>query len=53
MADITMCKGANDPKCETCYRKNAQPNEYRQYYFIQIPMQKNGECDEYWNKKGE
>jgi hypothetical protein len=53
MSDITKCTGANEPKCETCYRKTAISNEYRQSYFIQVPMQKNGECDEYWESEKE
>lgn len=49
MSDITMCKSpANDGLCKDCYRKNAIPNEYRQAYFIQIPLQKDGTCEEYW-----
>jgi len=39
MPDITMCKGLDHPKCNTCYRKVATPNEYRQSYFTDIPIQ--------------
>jgi hypothetical protein len=49
MADITMCKGGENNKCNTCYRKQAVPNEYRQSYFIQSPMLNDGTCSEYWN----
>jgi hypothetical protein len=48
MADITMCKGVDNPMCVNCYRKNATPNEYRQSYFIEPPMIE-GQCDEYWH----
>lgn len=51
MADITMCKGTNNQLCATCYRKLATPNEYRQSYFLDIPIKKDGTCEEYWNVK--
>jgi hypothetical protein len=56
MADITMCHGAllTDDKatlCKDCYRFNAKPNEYRQAYFIQVPMLVDGSCDEFWQDK--
>jgi hypothetical protein len=46
-----MCKGTNDFKCEVCYRKNATPNEFRQSYFVIVPMKDDGTCDEYWNRQ--
>lgn len=34
MPDITMCESdLKNKKCNTCYRKNAEPNPYRQSYF--------------------
>jgi len=51
MADITMCKGGDNPTCNQCYRKLATPNEYRQSYFIQPPMLADGSCDEFWQNK--
>lgn len=38
MADITMCKGGNCFRKNTCYRFTAKPNEYRQSYFMNIPV---------------
>ena len=50
MADITMCKGTTKEICVHCYRKNATPNEYRQSYFMDIPIKEDGTCPEYWVK---
>jgi len=52
MADITMCKGTNENICVSCYRRTATPNEYSQSYFIDIPIIKEGKCDEYISNKG-
>ena len=46
--DITMCKGGDNAKCNSCHRKTAKPNEYRQSYFIKPPMLSDGTCSEYW-----
>ena len=51
MTDITMCKGTTESICQYCYRRTATPNEYRQSYFMQIPMTREGTCDEYFDKK--
>ena len=45
-----MCKGEDCKLKESCYRFTAIPNEYSQSYFIVVPIDKNGYCDEYWNK---
>jgi hypothetical protein len=47
MADITMCEGNDCPKKQQCYRFTAEKNPYRQAYFFQHPLQKNGDCDEF------
>jgi hypothetical protein len=47
MPDITMCDGKNCDLSLTCYRYTAKPNEYRQSYFTESPIE-NGECEHYW-----
>lgn len=53
MADITMCYGYSSeyglvcPKATSCYRHKAEPNPYRQAYFVEIPLHKNRECEMY------
>jgi hypothetical protein len=47
MPDITMCKGENCPKKETCYRYRAIPSEHRQSYFVTSPI-KDDVCEYYW-----
>jgi hypothetical protein len=47
MPDITMCNGKNCDLLLTCYRYTAKPNEYRQSYFTESPIE-NGECEHYW-----
>jgi hypothetical protein len=47
MADITMCEGTSCPLANRCYRATATPNEFRQSYFIGVPI-KGNECDEFW-----
>jgi hypothetical protein len=51
MADITMCVGTDCPNKERCYRFYAPVNEYRQAYFMDIPLKKDGTCDELWIRK--
>ena len=46
MADITMCEGTGCPLANRCYRATATPNEFRQSYFIGVPI-KGSECDEF------
>ena len=53
MPDITMCRGDDCPKRETCYRFTAIPDQYWQSWFVETPEYKNGECHEYladWRK---
>ena len=38
MPDIAMCKGGECTMKETCYRFKAAPNEYRQSYFNNPPL---------------
>ena len=38
MPDISMCKGEDCTIKETCYRFKATPNEYRQSYFTNPPL---------------
>lgn len=52
--DITMCKGQNCDKKESCYRFKAEPNRFRQSYFVETPwVDHHGEqvCDKYWPTK--
>jgi hypothetical protein len=52
MADITMCGGGECPLKETCYRYKAEPNEYRQAYFLGEPFVKTEDyltCDYFWD----
>ena len=55
MPDITMCEGKECPIKETCYRHTADPNPYRQSYFMEIPYNlKEGKCDHFmkiWKPK--
>lgn len=60
MSDIAMCEGTGCPMRESCYRYNAEPNPYRQSYFMVVPLKWVGllqqgshnpivaECEEYW-----
>ena len=50
MADITMCKGINCNKTNTCYRYLAKANPYRQSYFSDSPM-KDGDCEMFWDTR--
>jgi len=51
MADITKCEGTNCSLKETCYRFIATSNEYRQSYFVNVPLKEDNTCDEYWETK--
>ena len=42
-----MCKGINCNQTYTCYRYLAKANPYRQSYFSDSPMTKDGKCNEY------
>lgn len=48
MADITMCSGRGCKQRNSCYRFTATACEFRQSYFAQVPMEKNGVCDYFW-----
>lgn len=38
MADITMCHGMECNLKAKCYRYTAEPNPYRQSYFMNVPF---------------
>jgi hypothetical protein len=53
MPDITMCKGENCPKKDTCLRYTALPDKYGQSYFLKSPVEVEFDgtkvkCDMYW-----
>lgn len=48
MPDITMCKGDDCPKKNSCYRYTAKASEYRQSFFTDSPI-KNGKCEYFWD----
>lgn len=51
MADICKCDGKGCDKREFCYRFTAMADKYRQSYFVDAPIKKDGTCDEYWEMK--
>jgi len=52
MSDITMCKGGDCQQKKSCHRHTAIPNEYRQAYFMCIPLKEDGTCDHFFNNQG-
>lgn len=55
--DGVMCDGTGCPMRESCYRYNAEPNPYRQSYFMEVPLKwldppyklpDIPHCEEYW-----
>ena len=48
MADITKCSGIGCDLKDSCYRFTANASEFRQAYFMNIPIKKNQTCDYYW-----
>lgn len=46
-----MCKGTDCPSANDCYRFRAIPNEYRQSYFMNPPLE-DGKCDYFWSIDG-
>jgi len=42
-----MCSGTDCPMKDSCYRYTAPVNEYKQSYFIDVPLKEDGSCDEY------
>jgi hypothetical protein len=56
MPDITMCKGQVGgiicPYKDKCYRYTAEPNKYRQSFFVELPI-KDAKCDYYWGDNAE
>ena len=51
MADITMCEGKRCKSKHTCYRYKAEPNIFRQSYFMESPI-KDSVCEYYWKFEG-
>ena len=58
MPDVCMCNGVKNvnesivecPKKHRCYRHTATPNEYRQSWFMQAPIDVIIlECDDFWD----
>lgn len=49
--DIAMCSGQECPKKDTCFRYLAKPSEFRQSYFLGIPLKQDGTCEHYWEVK--
>jgi hypothetical protein len=51
MADITMCSGGECPMKERCYRFTATKNEWRQSFFLGIPIKEDKTCDHFWDNQ--
>ena len=51
MPDITMCPGKTCKIKDSCYRYTAKPSQFRQSYFTSLPMNSNGDCNNYWKVK--
>ena len=49
MPDITMCPGQDCPMKERCYRSTATPSDWRQTYFLGIPLKEDKTCDYFWD----
>jgi hypothetical protein len=47
MPDISMCDNQTCTLNKTCYRFNANPDEYRQAYSA-FKQDEKGNCDYYW-----
>ncbi len=51
MPDITMCdsisKNGQCPVRDQCYRYTATPNEFRQAFFTEAPLEADGTCDHF------
>ena len=45
-----MCEGTGCPLANNCYRHTATPNQYRQSYFTNPPVKKDGTCDYHWKR---
>jgi hypothetical protein len=50
MADITKCTGKDCKLKESCYRYIAKESEFRQAYFAESPINKDGFCNMYWSE---
>jgi hypothetical protein len=47
-----MCVGTGCPYKEKCYRYTAKPSEFRQSWFMEVPI-KDGECEMFWGENAE
>lgn len=52
MPDISMCANRECPKRLECYRYTAEPNPYRQSYFVGNINKEDGTCDYFWYNEG-
>lgn len=46
---ISKCTGEGCNKRDTCYHFSSIPNEHYQSYFTSPVLEKNGECEMYWD----
>jgi hypothetical protein len=56
MLDMTMCKGTDCPKKESCRRYTATPNPHRQSWLAWPPIRDKSnkdDCNYYWPTKTE
>jgi len=51
MADITKCPGNYCKVKDACYRYTAVSSEYMQSYFVDLPIDKDGNCDMFWDNE--
>ena len=51
MPDITMCSGQDCPMKDRCYRSTATPSNWRQSYFLGIPLKEDKTCDHFWDNE--
>ena len=52
MPDITMCEGIRCSNKETYHRYTATPSQWRQSYFIDVPVDiTTNKCDYYWKSE--
>ena len=49
MADIRMCDNKGCKLNKLCYRFTAEPNPYRQPYFMGDVRNEDGSCDHFWD----
>lgn len=47
MVDITKCEGGECSRQYLCHRFTAMADLYWQSYFMTVPLQEDGSCDQY------